>query len=509
MRLSYLTIVFVLFGIFVCHSQEKQQMLFRIINAESKQPVPYATIRFANNRSGTIANVLGDFRIPIRYKKDKDTLIISCIGYSKKRIALNSLPQKRYHTIYLMPKTEELSEVVINSKDKKRLSARQIVIKAIENIEDNYPKDPYSYIAYYRDYQFVNERYINLNESILEAFDQGFQTHKISDSLNKSALYSYQLNTDFVQDTLLSSAIYNDSKQIKDGKMGTSIGNELTLLDIHDPIRNYKSGSFSFVYIFEKDFAKNHKFYKKGSIFLDDEELYKIEFSAKNDLTGYNHRAKGYIYISKEDFAIHRFDYKLYASRIKKTIFTVDVEYKRQENDKMYLNYITFNNNFFILPKGALKIENWKYIKEKNLFVIEFNRVLDTSIKPKTNDVKIFFRDKKLGIKDIYFSSPNTVKVKLKKESSTFLNQQNLDEIALFTLKLKNFKDIQGFEMGKSKVEGYQFRELFVQRVFLNKASNSNLYFVDKGKSLTEAQLNDLDKGEDYWLNSPLKTTDN
>ncbi|WP_299124021.1 carboxypeptidase-like regulatory domain-containing protein [uncultured Winogradskyella sp.] len=508
MRSFYLTIVFVFSFALASLAQQKQQLLFRVLDGETKEPVPYTTIRFANSRNGTVANVLGDFRIPIRYKKENNILIISCIGYSTKRVVLSALTEKPYHTIYLTPKTEQLSEVILNTKKKKRLSARQIVEKAIENIEDNFPIEPFSYIAYYRDYQFVDEKYINLNEGIAEVFDQGFLTHKISDPLNATALYSYDLNTEFTRDTLISNSVYNDTKQIRDGKMGSSIGNELTLLDIHDPIRNYKSGSFSFVYIFEKDFVKNHKFYKKGTIFLDDEELYKIEFSAKTDITGYTYRANGFIYISKEDFSIHRFDYKLYSNSLKKLVFTVDLEYKRQENDKMHLNYITFNNNFFLTPEGALKIENWDYIKENEIFIIEFNRELDTTLEPRTNDVKIFFRDKKLGVKEIYFSSAKTITVKLKKESSVFLNQQSLKERALFTLKLKNFIDIQGFEMGKSKVEGYQFRELFVQRVFLNKISNPNLHYVKKGKPLREAFINDFDT-EDYWLNSPLKTADN
>ncbi len=174
----------------------------------------------------------------------------------------------------------------------------------------------------------------------------------------------------------------------------------------------------------------------------------------------------------------------------------------------MYLNYITFNNNFFITPKDVLKIKNWKYSKEKKSFIIEFNRLLDSTIAPKLNDVKVFFKDKRLGIKEIYFSSPKTIKVKLKKESSAFLNPMNIEEKALFVLKLKNFKDVQGFEMGKSKVEGYQFRELFVQRVFMNKSLNTDLFYVVKGKSLKDAPINDSNT-KDYWLNSPLKTNSN
>ena len=61
--------------------------------------------------------------------------------------------------------------------------------------------------------------------------------------------------------------------------------------------------------------------------------------------------------------------------------------------------------------------------------------------------------------------------------------------------------------MGKSKVEGYQFRELFVQRVFLNSEYNSKLKYIKKGESLRNAPLNNADI-TDYWLNSPLMKTE-
>lgn len=508
MRSFYLTVFFSFYWMFVSLAQERQQLLFRVMDTASKQPVPYATIQFANNKNGVIANIKGDFRIPIRYQKEKDILIISSIGYSTKRVALNSLTEKSYHIIFLIPKTEQLNEVVLKAKDKKKLLARQIVAKAIENIKNNNPIEPFSYIAYYRDYQFVDEKHINLNEGIAEVFDQGFLTHKISDPLNTTALYSYKLNTEFTRDTLLSNSIYNDSKQIRDGKMGSSISNELTLLNIHDPIRNYNSGSFSFVYILEKDFLRNHKFYNRGTIFLDDEELYKIEFFALKDITGYTYNANGFIYISKDDFSIHKFDYKLNSNSPRKSIFTVDIEYKRQENDKMYLNYITFNNNFFITQNDALKIESSLYDKKKRSFIINFNRDLDVRSIEKTSNVKLSFKDVKLPTFKLNLAGPKTVEVKFKKEISDFLNDQNIADQALFSLKLKNFQDIRGFKVGKSKVEGYQFRELFIQRVFLNKTDKSDLFFVKKGRSLKEALINDFNS-KDYWLNSPLKTTDN
>tara|TARA_R110002033_G_scaffold139999_1_gene178925 strand:+ start:937 stop:2460 length:1524 start_codon:yes stop_codon:yes gene_type:complete len=507
MRFFFLSIIFVTLSWSKFSAQEKNELLFRIVNSESSQPVAYATIKFTKSNNGTIANILGDFRIPIHYKKDSETLNISCIGYYSKKVDLSLLTSKPYHIIYLFPKTEALSEVVLSVEKTKELSTRQIVKKAIENIKINYPVDPFSYIAYYRDYQFADEEYINLNEGIVEVFDQGFTSHKISDSLNATSLYSYKLNTDFKQDSLISNSIYNGAKQIKDGKMGSGIGNELTLLNIHNPIRNFNTGSFSFVYIFEKDFIKNHSFKNKGIVYLDDEELYKIAFVAKKEITGFAYNATGYIYIARSDFAIHQFEYNLYSNSPRKLIFTLDVEYNQRENGKMYLNYITFNNNFFITENDALQVENYYYNKENSSLYIEFNRPIDLKSIEKLNNIKISFNDKKLTILKINAINGKTIELKFKREDSDFLNQQNVSNLALFSLKFKNYKDEIGFGMGKSKVEGYQFRELFVQRVFLNSEYNSKLKYIKKGESLRNAPLNNADI-TDYWLNSPLMKTE-
>ena len=170
----------------------------------------------------------------------------------------------------------------------------------------------------------------------------------------------------------------------------------------------------------------------------------------------------------------------------------------------MYLNYITFNNNFFITQNDALKVESSLYDKNISAFIIKFNRTLDRSSIEKISNVKILFQDKKLPIYSLNLIDPKTVEVKFNQEISDFLNEQNIEDEALFSFILKNFKDLRGFKMKKSKVEGYQFRELFVQRVFLNKMLSGTLLYAKKALSLKHAPINDL-KTEDYWLNSPLK----
>ncbi|MBC2845629.1 carboxypeptidase-like regulatory domain-containing protein [Winogradskyella flava] len=511
MRFVLLTLFFSFFSISFASAQGNAHFVFKVFDAETKQAIPYATIRFEGRNTGLIANIDGDFKIPISYVENKDVILVSCIGYSTKRVALESLKRKGLNIIYLSPKIEDLGQVVIkgNIKKQRELSAKQIVKKAIKAIEINYPVDPFSYVAYYRDYQMVDQKYTNLNEGIIEVFDQGFQSHKIKDSLNTTALYKYGLNTQFSQDTLLSNSIYNQAKDIRDGTLGSTINNELTILNLHNPIRNYSFGSFSYVYTFKKNFVRNHNFFSEGTLFLDDEEFYKIRFSAKNVLTDYAYSAYGHLYISKEDFSIHNFDYELYSTSFEKSVFTVNVEYKKHENGKMYLNYISFNNNFYVSKKDVLRIESSKYNKNDNTFVVKFNRAIKLKAIEKRSNVKVYYRDRKLAINKIAMTNPKTIIVHLKEKAYDYLIQQRLDEESLFSIEVRNFEDASGSDLIEDvTIDGYQFRELFVQSVFPNKTVDGDLFFVNKVKSLQEATLNNLDVS-DYWMNSPLKTTNN
>ena len=97
--------------------------------------------------------------------------------------------------------------------------------------------------------------------------------------------------------------------------------------------------------IFQKDFIINHKFRVKEIIFSDKTPLYKIDFSSINKKTSYEYAAYGSIYISKQDFAIYKLNYNLYYNRKKDPRYTVTIQYTPKK-DKMYLNYITFNNFF-------------------------------------------------------------------------------------------------------------------------------------------------------------------
>ena len=150
---------------------------------------------------------------------------------------------------------------------------------AIENLLQNCPTQPFSYIGYYRDYQNDKDQYVNLNEALVKVYDRGFGTNDFDST--KIRLYQYRQNGDFPKDSLM--AMTYDaagSKFIPGVSVYPFGGNELSQLRIHDAIRNHNASSYSFVNEFDSDFLKNHSFKLLDTVALDNVSLYHISFRA-------------------------------------------------------------------------------------------------------------------------------------------------------------------------------------------------------------------------------------
>ncbi|WP_439151943.1 carboxypeptidase-like regulatory domain-containing protein [Winogradskyella sp.] len=531
MRTSLLIIVFFICG--VLSAQNSNDLLCKVLDAEANYPVAYATVRFENVQNGVIAGEDGGFRLPLDYKTQNKAVIISSIGYKTLRLEANTLKENEINIIYLKPRVEELGEVLITAKSNsgrtRSESAETIIRNAIGRIPTNYPYTPHSYITYYRDYQVVNNNYYNLNEAIIENFDAGFNTDKYENESNKSALYSYDLNTEFYQDKQLLNSIYGKSKLLdryNSAKLGTNIQNELEILNIHNPIRNFDKSSFSFIYVFKDNFIENHDFKLMKVVYADDIPLYEIRFVSKGD-EGAKYIGQGTIYISKTNYAIHKLEYRMLdkgrnsnrgnpfgnsASRIttnrKTTLFEVNIEYKAI-GEKMYLNYMTFNNRFIIKEPNPFKVEDFYFNTRNKKFYITFNKPIDEKTIKRKSNFRLRYDNTKLIINSIELEDEKILKIDVIGWSAgSGVDTENIRSED-FSYKLKRVKDISGAVINKeSKLIGYQFRELFTQEVFKTKQPEDDLIFLYKTEPLFSSRINNTKLDVDtYWINTPLKQT--
>ncbi|MEO1547025.1 MAG: carboxypeptidase-like regulatory domain-containing protein [Bacteroidota bacterium] len=497
----------------------------KLLDANTNEPVVFATLRLKHKAMGVITNQDGGFRFPKRFQQLDDILVISCMGYEKKEIPLSRLSPNGINTIRIKLGVLALQETVVTAKKKRGLSARAIVKRAIAAIPQNYPKNTFSTVGYYRDYQMSNGQYVNLNEAILEVFDEGFDTVDTTDT--KVMLYDYKQNNQFKRDTLADNPYdyTNLEKIIENAYMPAHDGNEFNILRVHDPIRNHNINSFDLINKMEEDFIKNHSFKKEPDVVLDNELLFKIRINRIHPIA----KVIGWIYISKTDYAIHKIEYSVY-DRLKKIvgdvserkkgnlIFETTAEYNRDPEQKMFLNYVSFYNKFRLSPPPIFTIDSIAFVPSKKGFMVYLNQKLRQNDEPENKaNYEVKFKGNALRLKKIkvYRNSFKVFQdslmiyldvsmVKLSKMANEIATASASEDV--LEIKIENLTDIQGNLLNEWKsLEFNQFREYFVQKVKPFAQIPKDALFMRKNKPIFESQpLIRPKNSEEYWMNTPL-----
>jgi len=531
MRLRLLLVFSVLVGLCmsVARAQQSEFIYGKIIDAETKEPVSFATIRIQNKAIGVISNEDGGFAIPLKFKEIGERLEINSMGFREQKILISELTSEQINIIMLFPKAIELQEVIVTNAKKKRLTASMIVKKAIAAIPDNYPQFSFSTVGYYRDYQKKENQYINLNEAILGVFDEGFD--KSDNETTAIRIYDYRENIDFKRDTIaLKPYNYkNGLKVIDNAFLWNYGGNEFTILRIHDALRNYDIDSYSFVHRLKYDFIKNHNFFKGAETYLGNELLYAIRFT-KRDV---HYSAFGTLYISQRDFAIYKMEYALYDNivsyskgeinkypTIGQLLFEVITEYQRVP-EKMFLNYISFNNSFRLREPPKFSVEELIIDEKKLCFVVAFNKEPEKQSAVIKKNYSFKFKGKKIRLKEIImdnkrtyiYPSFSTVDESLSffKELNSYRNKDDMIDPKVFSFDVKKIKDEEGNEINSRTYVNYnQFREFFVQQVKPNVTGPADSLYMQKDRPIDKNQpIVKPDDFSELWMNTPLKTIDN
>ncbi len=512
-------------------SQQPEYIIGKLIDAKTQEPIAFASIRIKDRALGIISNTDGSFKIPLKYKEYGDIIEISSMGYQTKEILIQDFSIYELNNVRLQPATIELEEAVVTAKNKKKLTAKQIVRRALRSIPENYPVEPFSTVGYYRDYQLDSLQYVNLNEAILEVFDEGFDA--MDSVTTKVKIFDYLENTDFKRDTL---ALQSYNYQLKEGRkvidkafLSSYGGNEFTILRVHDALRNYEIDSYSYVHRLKSDLLSEHKFKKEFDTYLDDEPLYTIKF----EKLLFNYSAYGTMYISKRNFAIHKMEYTVYDLTKKlpngimnkhkvdnQLIFEIITEY-HPKNDKMYLNYISFHNTFQLWDPPKFVLESVT-ILNLQCFVLSFNQTPDLHDALNRDNYILKYKEKKVDFKKIVldvndenrktvFLYPKMHPIKAAEMfREIYVGKRPVDSL-LLSVKVSNIRDEKSNLINEWTSRDYnQFREFFVQEVKPNVKSPVGNLFMEKRKPIFKDQpIIKPDNFDDYWMNTPLQNIKN
>lgn len=296
-------LIFTLIGFTHCFGQYR--VIKTVVDASTKQPIQFVNVTLVKNQQiGTITNEDGLF---ILFLTDKsDSIEISHIGYNKLRVTSNY----KSDTIRLNSSVTLLNEVTISD-----MSANQVIIKTIENLELNHSVEPVTYNSFVRIVEYPKDT------SELHIFEEHLITiHQTKDNNSKFKVRKTRVNAF--------------------SKIGEKRLKDLRLINM---VSVYADNIFRY----QDDFLKRKKVRNYIYKFLDrdlvnDSSAYSIECRSKADTSAISAK----LYIDKKTFAVTKL-IKYYKNDIGLYDFT-DINF-RQYGNKWFLSnsFRHFKNSIY------------------------------------------------------------------------------------------------------------------------------------------------------------------
>ncbi|MBL0246018.1 MAG: carboxypeptidase-like regulatory domain-containing protein [Chitinophagales bacterium] len=250
-----------------------------LLNADTNEPVPYASVGIDGSSLGTVTNIYGEFELHLPLKHKQSNLAISCIGFFKDLFPISGLNTSGVCEIKLKPRTYELNEVTVYAN----LSPEKIVQYAIESIPKNYIGANFIADGFYREYFKENGKYVAFAEAAISLYDgEGYASKKIQKEKELVSL-----------DELRVSDIYNKSDYA-------------LYIDVNYALRSNIIRNVNYWKIFAQKFDVKSEYVRMAGITYDGDDLvYIIAYKVISKKRG---NYEGKIFIRKYDFAVLRLE---------------------------------------------------------------------------------------------------------------------------------------------------------------------------------------------------------
>ena len=375
MKVDYFKYLLTLPVFFFCFSVFSQKELKnKISDFSTLMPIESASIYVQNTTIGTVSNADGKFVLMVPIQFEKDTLVVSSIGFRSFKILVEEFDNNE--EIYLEEDIASLDEIVLIAEQRPK-TANEIVLKALEKMSTNMPNMPYLQKGFLRHKERNRREFKWLIESAVTVYDSSFMSSAASnlkinvdqvrksydlrevDSLltytaylkekaNRGNLHARNLRRDTIKTSSLVKAIkWNDTRV---NGLQNLFESKLNMLRNTDKNRA----------LFGEDILDMHQFKLDTILVDDDRKIYKIEISESHQFVNLEtkgifndgYHPKGWLYIYYDNYAIKKLEYELVAASDaqksrSKTLFDTQINHKlimtfREYQDKMYPNYIYY-----------------------------------------------------------------------------------------------------------------------------------------------------------------------
>ena len=320
-----------------------------IIDDETHETLPFATIGLKNKGRGTVSNINGEFGLNISSDLYSDTLSVSFLGYIRRDIPVNQAFGNNF-TISMKREFISIPEIIIRNQ-----IPQEIINKARQAIAHNYGNTPASMIGFYREGVLKKSDLQTYSEAILQIYKSAYSGTLMGDQIK--VYKSRKIENSNRSDTLAIRL-----------KAGLS-----TCLDL-DGAKNI----FDFITV---ESIVDYTYRMTDIVTYDDEAAYAIEFEQREGID--RPLFKGTIYINTVDYGILNVEFEINPSLIHKMKDTFISNTSRGFNTwpvsvRYSVSYRKVNNRYFLSHvRGDLVFASKQ---KKKLFNTQFRVFFELAI---------------------------------------------------------------------------------------------------------------------------------
>lgn len=149
-----------------------------VVNAKTKEPIPYANIGILDTEIGTLSNRDGSFSIKMPTEYESRNLLFSSIGYEKKSIRINTIKTSEPLKVSLTERISKLDEVTISSekfkKEKVQLgNGKSLLLNAVLRGDSTNAGAAIALLidrSQYPDHTFIHGASLHIGKNIMPSF---------------------------------------------------------------------------------------------------------------------------------------------------------------------------------------------------------------------------------------------------------------------------------------------------------------------------------------------------
>lgn len=320
-----------------------------VVDEESSEPLPYATIGLKHEGKGTVSNNNGEYGLTVSPESYSDTIVVSYLGYLSREIPVMQSLGNNFR-VTLRRDFISIPEIIIRNQ-----IPQEIINKTLRAIPDNYGHTPAAMTAFYREGVLKKNTLQTYSEAILHIFKSPYSGTFLKDQIK------------VYKSRKIENINSSDSLTVR-LKAGLS-----TCLDL-DGARN----TFDFL---SREYFSDYTYRVSDIVTFDDESAYEIEFAQKESVD--QPMFRGSIYINTTDYAILKTDFEInpaYLHKMKDSFVSnpskgfstwpVSVKYSisyRKINDRYFLSHV----------RGDLAFSSKQ---KKKLFNTQFNVFFEMAV---------------------------------------------------------------------------------------------------------------------------------